>query len=43
MATPEIAYLLEIIRDAEAKLPGFCALAHTRRITDAASASGRYH
>jgi hypothetical protein len=33
MATLEIAYLLEIIRDAETNLPGFCAVAHTRRIT----------
>jgi hypothetical protein len=33
MGTPEIAHSFEMIRDVEAKLPGFCALAHTGRIT----------
>ena|SRR5436190_3559715 len=33
MRAPEIARLLEIIGDAEQALPGFCALAHTGRMS----------
>jgi hypothetical protein len=33
MGTPEFAYLLELIGYAEPALPGFCALAHTWRMT----------